>query len=161
MTIRSQSKSSCCKVVRPVRYAQVHSVVRLARTLQAAENATRAGQRSQREPSTSVVKRVRTFGEMSAASSPNAALAGAFPGHRRFSLVPESFAHKPDAQVVSQELSSSLAAGGSAATPTRGHNPSVEPTPNRVALWPGVGYRVHSPTPGQSTTLPGSPHLKR
>jgi hypothetical protein len=52
------------------------------------------------------------------------------------------------------------AQGYSGVSPAR-PNPSVEPTPNRVALWPGVGYRVHFPTPGQSATLPGSSHLKR
>jgi hypothetical protein len=50
--------------------------------------------------------------------------------------------------------------GWSGASPAR-PNPSVEPTPNRVALWPGSGYRVHFPLPSQSATLPGSPHLKR
>jgi hypothetical protein len=40
-------------------------------------------------------------------------------------------------------------------------NPSVEPTPDRVAPWPGAGYKVHSPAPGQGATLPGSSHLKR
>jgi hypothetical protein len=40
-------------------------------------------------------------------------------------------------------------------------NPSVETTPNRVAPWPGAGYKVHSPAPGQGATLSGSSHLKR
>jgi hypothetical protein len=40
-------------------------------------------------------------------------------------------------------------------------NPSVEPTPNRVAPWPSGGYRVHFPPLGQAATLSGSPHLKR
>jgi hypothetical protein len=48
----------------------------------------------------------------------------------------------------------------SGASPAR-PNPSVEPTPNRVAPWPGSGYQVHSPLPGQGATLSGSSHLKR
>jgi hypothetical protein len=40
-------------------------------------------------------------------------------------------------------------------------NPSVEPTPSRVAPWPGAGYKVHSPSPGQGASLLGSSHLKR
>jgi hypothetical protein len=50
--------------------------------------------------------------------------------------------------------------GYSGASPAR-PNPSVEPTPNRVAPWPGSGYQVHSPLPGQGATLSGSSHLKR
>jgi hypothetical protein len=50
--------------------------------------------------------------------------------------------------------------GSSGAAPAR-PNPSVEPTPNSVAAWPGGGYVVHSPPPGQAATLSGSPHLKR
>jgi hypothetical protein len=60
-------------------------------------------------------------------------------------------------------LSTGLAGGTqvrSGVSPAR-PNPSVEPTPNSVAAWPGGGYVVHSPPPGQAATLSGSPHLKR
>jgi hypothetical protein len=50
--------------------------------------------------------------------------------------------------------------GYSGSSPAR-PNPSVEPTPNSVTLWPGGGHSVHFPPPGQAATLPGSPHLKR
>jgi hypothetical protein len=75
--------------------------------------------------------------------------------------------HRPSSQGSEAEwqarFSTGLAGGtqGYSGTSPARPNPSVEPTPNRVALWPGVGYRVHSPTPGQSATLSGSPHLKR
>jgi hypothetical protein len=60
-------------------------------------------------------------------------------------------------------FSSGLAGGTqgySGASPAR-PNPSVEPTPNSVAAWPGGGYVVHFPSPGQGATLSGSSHLKR
>jgi hypothetical protein len=53
------------------------------------------------------------------------------------------------------------ALGVSSGAPPARPNPSVEPTPNRVAPWPGSGYQVHSPLPGQGATLPVSSHLKR
>jgi hypothetical protein len=60
-------------------------------------------------------------------------------------------------------FSTGLAAGtqGYSGAPPARPNPSVEPTPDSVAAWPGGGYVVHFPPPGQAATLSGSSHLKR
>jgi hypothetical protein len=159
MTVPARSHSSCCKVARSVRFAQVRSVGTMASTTHETTNAIRAGQGSQREPRSSSVKRVGVVVERGSRCNGHAVTTGHSLAVRVAQL--EGVGTAAGASVVNQELSGLSLATGSAATPRRGHNPSVEPTPNSVAAWPGGGYVVHFPPPGQAATLLGSPHLKR